>query len=87
MCAEEILAHHETFVALNFPMDLKALLKAAGAKQMDVAQKLGVSEPTMSRWVKNGIPAERVPDMARVTGIPAAKLRPDLAQAFGGQAA
>nr|WP_328798927.1 hypothetical protein [Rhodovarius lipocyclicus] len=28
------------------------------------------------------MPAERVPELARVTGIPAADLRPDLAAAF-----
>jgi len=68
-------------------MDLKALLKAAGTTQAGVALALGVSEPTLSRWVRKGVPAERVKDVAEITGIPAAQLRPDLAKAFSGQVA
>jgi DNA-binding transcriptional regulator YdaS (Cro superfamily) len=40
--------------------------------------KLGLSRAAVSGWKR--IPAERVADVERVTGIPREKLRPDLFQ-------
>jgi DNA-binding transcriptional regulator YdaS (Cro superfamily) len=48
-----------------------------------VAARLGVAHSTVLRWAERGVPPHRVADVARVTGIPAAELRPDLAAAFG----
>lgn len=45
-----------------------------------LARALGVSGPAVATWRR--IPARRVADVSRVTGIPAAQLRPDLAAAF-----
>ena len=52
----------------------------------DAAKEAGVSLPTWSRWETGSrrIPAERVPDVARVTGIAPSTLRPDV---FGEAAA
>lgn len=46
----------------------------------DVAREAGVAIPTWNRW-ENGrrrVPAERVLDVERVTGISRHELRPDL---------
>lgn len=64
-------------------MSIKHLIRERGLKQAEIAGKLGVSEPTFSRWVNHGVPGDAVPRVAEVTGIPAAALRPDLAAAFG----
>ncbi len=63
-------------------MDVQSLIKAAGKRQSDVAAAVRVSQGTMSKWVRLGIPAARVIEVSRATGIPAARLRPDLAAAF-----
>jgi DNA-binding transcriptional regulator YdaS (Cro superfamily) len=39
---------------------------------------LGVNKTTVLRWEKRRIPAERVSEVERVTGIPRQKLRPDI---------
>lgn len=51
--------------------------------QMDAenaAKLAGVSLPTWSRWETGGrkVPAERVPSLAKLTGIPMHQLRPDV---------
>jgi transcriptional regulator with XRE-family HTH domain len=43
-----------------------------------LARLLGVDRSTVLRWEERRIPAERVLDVERVTGIPRDKLRPDL---------
>jgi DNA-binding XRE family transcriptional regulator len=45
---------------------------------------LGVNKSTILRWEEKGVPAERVNEVAKITGIPRAKLRPDI---FGDAAA
>jgi DNA-binding transcriptional regulator YdaS (Cro superfamily) len=47
------------------------------------ARAFGVKHPTVIGWRERGVlPAERLTEAARLTGIPAAELRPDLAEAF-----
>jgi transcriptional regulator with XRE-family HTH domain len=52
--------------------------------QKRLAEFLGVSEPTLSRW-ERGIRKpgrDLLPSISAKTGIPAADLRPDLAKLF-----
>jgi transcriptional regulator with XRE-family HTH domain len=52
--------------------------------QNDVAEMVGVDRVTVTRW-ENGsrlIDVPLLPAVAQATGIPAAKLRPDLAALF-----
>lgn len=44
------------------------------------AREAGVSLPTWSRWEtgRRRVPAERVPDLSKLTGIPMSDLRPDV---------
>jgi hypothetical protein len=43
-----------------------------------LAEALGVDKASITRWAKGRIPAERVIEVERITGIPRADLRPDL---------
>jgi len=60
----------------------KALLRGRGLRLVDVARGLGVDKATVTRWARNEIPSDRVVEIVRITGIPAADLRPDLATVF-----
>lgn len=62
-------------------MDLSSYLNRRGAVSA-LADALGVAHTTVMRWRDGTVPADRVAEVARVTGIPAAKLRPDLAATF-----
>jgi len=54
-------------------------MKSRGCKQVDLARALGVSEPTVSRWMRRGaIPPERVLAVEAATGISRHVLRPDI---------
>lgn len=55
----------------DFPLDRLG-------RRIAVARKLGVSPSTITRWSSEGIPADRVLEIERVTGIPRRELRPDL---------
>ncbi len=60
--------------------DLKPLFRASGLRQRDIAEAVGRSEGAVSQWV-NGereIPADLVSRVAKITGIPRRRLRPDL---------
>lgn len=58
---------------------LSEALKRMGLRQSDLAERCGVSEPTVSRWVRGGsIPAERVLTVEKITGVPRHVLRPDV---------
>ena len=52
--------------------------RANKIRQADLAAQLGVQPPAVSKWEKGRIPAERVLDIERITGIPRHDLRPDL---------
>lgn len=63
-------------------MSLAVLLKNRGMKQIDLARKIHTDKGTVSRWVKNGVPPERLSAVAEATGIAPHDLRPDLASIF-----
>jgi len=50
-----------------------------------IAQQMGVAHSTVLRWGQRRVPAARLPELARVTGIPARDLRPDLAHLLKAQ--
>lgn len=54
---------------------VKLATNAAGGVAA-LARHLNISSQAISQWDK--IPAERVPEVARVTGLPKHLLRPDL---------
>lgn len=60
---------------------LKRALEIAGGPTK-LANALGIKPPAVSQW--DQVPLERVTDVAKLTGIPAAELRPDLAAIFEG---
>lgn len=64
--------------------NLPSLLSSRGLRPIDLARLLEVDKSTVSRWAEDGVPFHRVLDVERVTGIPRADLRPDLAKMFGG---
>lgn len=59
-------------------MDLTgvALIRAKRGMMTQLAAELGIHRSAVMMWKK--IPAERVPDVERITGIPRHLLRPDL---------
>jgi len=54
---------------------LKNALTLAGFGAM-----FGVNKTTILRWEAGRVPAERLPEISRLTGIPAHVLRPDFAK-------
>lgn len=57
---------------------LDAAIKAAGTQQA-LAEALGIRSASISEWKTRGrIPAERVLDVERVTGVSRHDLRPDI---------
>jgi DNA-binding transcriptional regulator YdaS (Cro superfamily) len=63
-------------------MTLTEYLAQKGHTASNLAGKLGVAHTTVLRWAQGRVPVDRVAEVASATGIPAAELRPDLAQAF-----
>lgn len=59
---------------------LSQLLEAEDMRLIDLARALGVHKSIVTRWAQKEIPHTRIRDVERATGIPAAKLRPDLAE-------
>ena len=62
-------------------MSLLNLLSKRGTAAR-IAEQMGVAHSTVIRWAERRVPASRLAELSRVTGIPANKLRPDLARAF-----
>lgn len=56
--------------------DGMALIRAKRGMLAKVAHGLGITRAAVVKWPK--VPAERVVDVARITGIPREQLRPDL---------
>ena len=46
--------------------------------QTDLAKALGVTQGAVSQWNQKRVPAERVLEVERITGIPRHEMRPDL---------
>ncbi|WP_366918371.1 helix-turn-helix domain-containing protein [Acetobacter senegalensis] len=75
----------KTFLTWNFHqnkdfcMSLKALLKERGKTQAQLAAQIGVSEPTVSRWVRGSafIPTQMLRAVSRALGVPLEELVPD----------
>jgi DNA-binding transcriptional regulator YdaS (Cro superfamily) len=53
-------------------------LEEKGITQSALAARLGVNKSTVALWVLRRIPAERVIEIERETGIPRCELRPDI---------
>lgn len=63
---------------------IRQAIEAAGGVQA-LSRALGLKHTSIIGWRNRGqIPAERVPAVARASGIPASRLRPDV---FGDQPA
>jgi DNA-binding transcriptional regulator YdaS (Cro superfamily) len=60
-------------------IDLASELDRIGMKRSALAKAAGVHRSQVTRWAKWGmpIPLERVEQVAKATGIPPHKLRPD----------
>lgn len=58
--------------------DFLSLLTERGIRRIDLAKKLNVHKSLVTRWVKGRVPAERVLEVERVTGIPRERIRPDI---------
>jgi len=43
-----------------------------------IAREIGITHSAVLQWTKNGVPAERVLDVERITGISRHQLRPDV---------
>lgn len=65
----------ETFVCLNSASmnDLRSMIRAKGVRQRDIADALGVSEPTISRWAdrRGAIPVGMVLPLAALLDVTA----------------
>lgn len=61
---------------------LPKLLENRGLRPADLARLLDVDKATITRWSQKEVPADRLADVVRVTGISATDLRPDLAVVF-----
>lgn len=59
-------------------IDLTKLLKDHGTTLAGLASSVKVNKSTVTRWAQNRVPAERVLDVEKATGIDRHKLRPDI---------
>ena len=59
-------------------INLTKMLSDKNILKAELARRLGVNKSQITRWEQIGIPAERAVQIERKTGIPRAKLRPDL---------
>lgn len=56
-----------------------AAVLAVVATRAELARKIGVTRDTVAKWAqKDKIPADRVGEVARVTGLSPAVIRPDV---------
>ena len=58
---------------------LRSFFESGKLTQTELAARLGIKQPSVAKWLDRGrIPPHRVRDVAAITGIPAAKLCPEL---------
>lgn len=57
---------------------LPELLRLRDMKLIDLAREAGVDKSTVTRWAQKRVPAERIADVERITGISRHELRPDI---------
>lgn len=57
---------------------LKNLLHERGMKLAHVARNLGVDKGTLTKWSQHRVPAEKVLNFEKLTGISRHVIRPDL---------
>lgn len=57
---------------------LQEHLKKTGMTQVELAALCGVSQPTVSTWIRGRVPINRVLQVARITGLRPVDLRPEL---------
>ena len=58
--------------------ELRKYLNAERGRGSDLARELGVTPGAIWQWADSQVPAERVLEVERVTGIPRRILRPDI---------
>ena len=66
-------------------MDSFSRAIAAAGSQQTLARALGITQQALSQWKRRRIPAERVLDVERITGVPRHDLRPDIYPAEAAQ--
>lgn len=59
-------------------MDIIDKIANIVGSQAKIAEKLGVNKMTVSQWKTRGVPAERVLDLEKLSGVPCWDIRPDL---------
>ena len=57
---------------------LRKYLKSQYGRQSELARELGVSPGAVHQWAKGRVPVKRIYEVALLTGIPAAEIRPDI---------
>ena len=68
--------------------DMKSPSLAAAIRETGVdafCERASISRRTAFNWLKLGVPADRVAVVARLTGLPASAVRPNLAALFHSQ--
>jgi DNA-binding transcriptional regulator YdaS (Cro superfamily) len=58
--------------------NFRSLLAKRGMRMSDLASCMGVNRSSVTRWAQKGVPAARVIDVEKATGIKRKLLRPDL---------
>lgn len=66
--------------------NLEAVLERHKMNKTRLAGVMNVDKSTVTRWCQKKIPAERVADVSRATGISSHELRPDIFPAQTGAA-
>jgi DNA-binding transcriptional regulator YdaS (Cro superfamily) len=66
-------------------MDSLSRAIAAAGSQQTLARALGITQQALSQWKQRRVPAERVLDIERITGVPRHDLRPDIYPAEAAQ--
>ena len=57
---------------------LPELLRRVGMNQSELARRLRINRSNVSHWLRSRVPAERVLEIERASGISRYDLRPDI---------